>query len=202
MIVHLNPKLGDGKGLLQFDSCQLNFPKHPVVRKRGGTPFRQIFWSQNGAPANIVGHRWNANTEAFRQITSVTARTRDLASKISKKNFSGWHPGRPQREGATPSRTQPQHGYTPCAGAQAPPLLGPRSRKPFPQIKIYHYTPDANTEFYQETQGLRAGRCWWKLADESYCSRCRLWCRKLIPCVPKKVIPLTFCNNSRKSAPI
>ena len=26
-------------------------------------------------------------------------------------------------------------------GAQAPPLLGPRSRKPFPQIKIYHYTP-------------------------------------------------------------
>ena len=56
-----------------------------VVRERGGTPFRQIFWSQNGAPANIVGHRWNANTEAFRQITSVTARTRDLASKISKK---------------------------------------------------------------------------------------------------------------------
>ena len=178
MIVHLNPKLGDGKGLLQFDSCQLNFPKHPasletllgihasmrtrgvVVRERGGTPFRQIFWSQNGAPANIVGHRWNANTEAFRQITSVTARTRDLASKISKKKISaGDTPGRPQREGATPSRTQPQHGYTPCAGAQAPPLLGPRSRKPFPQTKIYHYTPDANTEFYQETQGLRAGRC-------------------------------------------
>ena len=48
-----------------------------------------------------------------------------------------------QWEGATPSRTQPQHGYTPCAGAQAPPLLGPRSRKPFPQIKIYHYTPES-----------------------------------------------------------
>jgi len=28
-----------------------------VVRERGGTPFRQIFWSRNGAPANIVGHR-------------------------------------------------------------------------------------------------------------------------------------------------
>jgi len=25
--------------------------------------------SRNGAPANVVGHRWNANTEAFRQIT-------------------------------------------------------------------------------------------------------------------------------------
>ena len=24
-------------------------------RERGGTPFRQIFWSRNGAPANIVG---------------------------------------------------------------------------------------------------------------------------------------------------
>jgi len=41
-----------------------------VVRERGGTPFRQIFWSRSGAAANIVGHRWNANTEAFRQITS------------------------------------------------------------------------------------------------------------------------------------
>ena len=41
-----------------------------VVRERGGTPFRQIFRSRNGAPANIVGRRWNANTEAFRQITS------------------------------------------------------------------------------------------------------------------------------------
>jgi len=43
-----------------------------VVRERGGTPFRQIFWSRNGAPANIVGHRWNANTEAFRQIKSYS----------------------------------------------------------------------------------------------------------------------------------
>jgi len=43
-----------------------------VVRERGGTPFRQIFWSRNGARANIVGYRWNANTEAFRQITSYS----------------------------------------------------------------------------------------------------------------------------------
>jgi len=50
---------------------------------------------------------------------------------------------------ATPSRTHPQHGYTPCAGAQAPPLLGPGSRKPFPQIKIYHYTP--SQQFWQST---------------------------------------------------
>ena len=41
-----------------------------VVRERDGTPFRQIFWSRNGAPATIVGHRWNANTDAFPQITS------------------------------------------------------------------------------------------------------------------------------------
>ena len=43
-------------------------PGGVMVREGGGTPFRQIFWSRNGAPANIVGHRWNANTEAFRQI--------------------------------------------------------------------------------------------------------------------------------------
>jgi len=40
-----------------------------VVRERGGTPFQQIFLSRNGAPVDIVGHRWNANIEAFRQIT-------------------------------------------------------------------------------------------------------------------------------------
>ena len=124
-----------------------------VVRERGGTPFRQIFWSRNGAPANIVGHRWNANTEAFRQITSYTLGWPSISLFCGPncptnagfgiknlKKIPGWHPGLPQR-GATPSRTHFQHGYTPCAGAQAPPLLGPRSRKPFPQIKIYHYTP-------------------------------------------------------------
>ena len=89
-----------------------------------GTPFRQIFWSQNGAPANIIGHRWNANTDAFPQITLYSL---------------GWTSiGPPQWEGATPSCTYPQHGYMPCVGVQAPPLLGPRSRKLFPQIKIYH----------------------------------------------------------------
>jgi len=133
-----------------------------VVRERGGTPIRQIFWSRDGAPVNIVGHRWNANTEAFRKITSYSLGwpsislfsgpncplTRDLASKISKK-IPGWHPGHPQREGATPSRTHSQHGYTPCEGAQAPPLLGPRSRKPFPQIKIYHYTSVHSVIFLQ-----------------------------------------------------
>ena len=43
-----------------------------VVRERGETPFRQILWSRNGAPANIVGHRWNTNAEAFPQITSYS----------------------------------------------------------------------------------------------------------------------------------
>jgi len=43
-----------------------------VVWKRGGAPFLQIFWSQNGAPVNIVGHRWNANTEAFPRLNRST----------------------------------------------------------------------------------------------------------------------------------
>ena len=41
-----------------------------VVPERGGAPFRQIFFSRNGAPANIVYHRRNADTAAFRQISS------------------------------------------------------------------------------------------------------------------------------------
>jgi len=70
--------------------------------------------------------------------------------KNLKKFSGGGHPGPPQREGATPSRIHPQHGYTPCAGAQAPPLLGRRSRKPFPQIKIYHYIPGVITPKYTQ----------------------------------------------------
>jgi len=71
-------------------------------------------------------------------------KSRDLASKISKKNFRGDTSRPPQQERAIPSRTHLQHDYTSCAGAQVPPLLGPRSQKPFPQIKIYHYTPVIN----------------------------------------------------------
>jgi len=40
-----------------------------VVPERGGTPLPQIFWSRNGAPVNVVGHRRNADTVAFQQIS-------------------------------------------------------------------------------------------------------------------------------------
>ena len=138
-------------------------------------PFWQIFWIQNSAAANIVGHRWNANTEALRQITPYSLgwpsislfsgpncrQTRDLASKISKEISGGDTPGPPEREGATPSRTYTQHGYTPCAGAQALPLLGPRSRKPFPKSKftttrvpVYH----CSVAFHMQTKYI-VGYC-------------------------------------------
>jgi len=55
------------------------------------------------------------------------------------------------------TRTHPQHGYTPSAGAQAPPLLGPRSRKPFPQIKIYHYTPGTKLLAERHLPGRECG---------------------------------------------
>ena len=41
-----------------------------VVPELGGTPFRQIFLSRNGAAVNIVYHSRNADTAAFRQISS------------------------------------------------------------------------------------------------------------------------------------
>ena len=140
-----------------------------VVQERGGTLFRQIFWSQNSAPANI-GHRWNADTSVLANHVVLVMLTLDQFifwpklppkrgiwhQKSPKKIFRGWHTRTPQREGATPSHTHPQHGYMPCVAAQAPPLLGPRSRKPFPQIKVYHYTyawendkPDWHAKFCQ-----------------------------------------------------
>ena len=117
-----------------------------VVQERGGTPFRQIFWNQNGAPANIVGHRWNANTEAFRQITSYSLDWPSISlfcgpNCPQMRIFHGWHPRTPSAGGGDPVlHPPPAQLHTMCGGASSL-LLGPRSRKPFPQIKIYHFTP-------------------------------------------------------------
>ena len=106
------------------------------MRERGGTPFRQIFWSRNGAPANTVGHRWNANTEVY-FLAQIVPRTWDWASKIYNK-FSRGHT--PSVGGGDPLlHPSPARLYAVRGGA--PQLLGPRSWKLFPQIKIYHYTP-------------------------------------------------------------
>ena len=94
---------------------------------------RQIFWSRNGAPANIVGHRWNANTEAFRQITSYSLgwpsislfsgpncpQTRDLASKISKK-FPGVTPPDTSAGGGDPLRHPPRMATRRARGRKLP----------------------------------------------------------------------------------
>jgi len=95
-----------------------------VVWERSGTPFRQIFWSRNGAPATVVGHTWNANTEAFQQITSYSLgwpsislfsgpncpQTRDLASKISKKIPGVTPPDSLSRRGRPPPTLAPVRG--------------------------------------------------------------------------------------------
>jgi len=47
---------------------------------------------------------------------------RGIWHQKSQKKFQGVTS---QCEGATPFRTHSQYGYTPCAGAQAPSLLGP-----------------------------------------------------------------------------
>ena len=142
-----------------------------VVRECGRTPFRQIFWSRNGAPANIFGHRWNANTEAFRQIMlysfgwpSISLFSGPPNARFGIKNlkkFPGVKPPDPlsRRRWPAPTRLHAVHG-----GASSP-LLGPRSRKPFRQIKIYHYTPYANflpsTSKHNETHYWHSLRNLW-----------------------------------------
>ena len=97
------------------------------------------------------GKYFGAET-ALRQISLATAGTltlkrsgklppnRGIWHQKSPKIFPGVTPRIPSAGGgdssATPSRTHPQHGYTPCAGAQAAPLLGRRSRKPSPKSKF------------------------------------------------------------------
>jgi len=66
-----------------FIIISLDIGRGVVVRDRGGTPFRQIFLSRNGAPVNIFYHSRNADTAAFRQISSYYKKlpyTRNLAN--------------------------------------------------------------------------------------------------------------------------
>jgi len=132
-------------------------PRGVVVRERGGTPFRQIFWSRNGAPANIVGHRWNANTEASRQITSYSLgwpsislfsgpncpQTRNLASKISKKISWGDTSRPPQREGRPPLAPPPARLHSVHGGRKLPRCwdLGLGNRSPKSKIPLHYTTP-------------------------------------------------------------
>jgi len=104
-----------------------------VVRERGGTPFRQTYWSRNGAPANIVGHRWNTNTEAFPANHVVLVRltldqfifwpklpqTRHLSSKISK-NFRGDTPDSLSGRGRPPPTPTPSTATCRARGRKLP----------------------------------------------------------------------------------
>ena len=86
-----------------------------VVRERGGTLFRQIFWSQNSAPADI-GHRWNANTSVLANHVVLVMLTLDqfifwpklppsagFGIKNLKKKFSGGDTPKPLNGRGRPS---------------------------------------------------------------------------------------------------
>ena len=73
-------------------------------------------------PANIVGHRWNANTEALIPahhvvLVRLTARSVYFLAQIAPKRGI-WHQ-KSAKKISRPPPPHPQHGYTPCAGAQA-----------------------------------------------------------------------------------
>ena len=71
-------------------------------------------------------------------LPAENALMHDFAYKISK--FSGVIPRPPQRKEATPSQAPTlalSMTRTPCAGVQAPPVLGPRHQVPLgPSVPI------------------------------------------------------------------
>jgi len=119
-----------------------------VVRKRGGTPFRQIFCSRNGSPANIVANHVvlvRLTLDQFIFWPKLPPNAGFCIKNLREKISGGDTPEPPQREGGDPLPHSLPARLQAVRGAQAPPLLGPRSRKPFPKIRIYHYTPDDGT---------------------------------------------------------
>ena len=127
--------------------------------------------------------------------------------KKSQKIFSGGDtPGPPQRKGATPVRTHPQHGHTPCAGAQAPPLLGPRSRKNRSPKSKFTTTPlitlnvsrlCRTTCSYTAVRQLTRFRLTQRVA-RSLCGRRLLvgtYCNAMLNCRRRSVLRSTCCKQ-------
>jgi len=119
-----------------------------VVRGRGETPFRQIFWSRNGAPAILLATGGTLTLKRSGNIMSYALgcgpncpQTRDLASKNLKKKFLGVTPPDPlSGTGRPPPAPSPSTTTRRARGRKLSPLLGSRSRKPSSQIKIFHCT--------------------------------------------------------------
>ena len=112
-----------------------------------GTTLRQISLATGGTltlKRSVKSRctRW-VNPRSVYFLAQIAPKRGILHKKNQKKISGGDTPDSLSGTagGGDPLPHPPQNGYTLCAGAQAPPLLGPRSRKPFPQIKIYHYTP-------------------------------------------------------------
>jgi len=84
---------------------------------------------------------------------------RGIWHQKSPKKISGVIlPDLPQREGATPSSTNPHHGYTPCVGRKLPRCwdLGLGNRSPKSKFTT---TPLLTTTAYITRQLSRARRC-------------------------------------------
>ena len=113
------------------------------MRERGGTPFRQIFWIRNGAPANIVGHiggkltlKRSGKSRRSVYFLAQIAPKRGILHQKSPKNFPRVTPRYPLIGRGDPLlHPLPARLHAVRAGrgaGQAPALLGPRSRKAFP----------------------------------------------------------------------
>jgi len=141
------------------------------VRKRGGTPFRQIFWSRNGSPANIVANHVvlvRLTLDQFIFWPKLPPNAGFCIKNLRKKISGGDTPEPPQPEGATPSRTHSQHGYRPCAGRKLPRCwdlgLGNRSPKskftttPLMTARQHHAKPCSSVAYVSRYSRIAACR--------------------------------------------
>ena len=133
--------------------------------------------------------------------------TRDLASKISK-NFACFvqnvHyclvilPVLLATADSLSGRGQPLPNLPPAQlhavrGGASSPLLGPRSRKAFPHIKIYHYTPGQSTEGNKTKHNISRCNLHETVFTHTFVKRALHYRRQL----PKEQMVVRLCRSSR-----
>ena len=96
--------------------------RHRWVRRRTKSPIRD---------EQVLLHLSHGQTVPVMMMTCCLRAARFRSSLAT----------RDEGRGRPPPTLTPSTATRRARRAQARPVLGPRSRKPFPKIKIYHYTP-------------------------------------------------------------
>jgi len=120
----------------------------------------KLRWKQKWHIFGDILHRSTVTLDQFIFWPKLPPNAWFRIKNLKKKIPGVTHPRTPSVGGGDPLLHPPPARLHAVCGGTSSPLLGPRSWKPFPQIKIYHYTP-ANHLMVSVHPAVKKTGLWW-----------------------------------------